>query len=185
MNTRYLGDSFDIVKRFLCETLRGLGYEVFIDPMFTGTWEKEELAFYRLLGVEHIREWTSAKSPSALLLDPDTGVNEKGGETHVAFDRIDSEAHAHEIVFAFDQSFSRQANTPALIQKILKKKLKILISRGCHGFYCNSHARFLFAARDAHRLTALTERLQELGLPASNLVPYIQRIAKPKVNGGL
>jgi len=45
MNRKWLGDSFDIVKRFFLENLRTLGYHVVVDPMFTGEWkpcEKEE-----------------------------------------------------------------------------------------------------------------------------------------------
>jgi hypothetical protein len=38
MRPEFLGDSYDIVKRFFCETLRSLGYTVYIDPRFTGDW---------------------------------------------------------------------------------------------------------------------------------------------------
>jgi len=42
VNTKYLGDSYDLVKRFFCRELKNLGYQVVADPMFTGSWTDEE-----------------------------------------------------------------------------------------------------------------------------------------------
>jgi hypothetical protein len=42
MRPEFLGDSFDIVKRFFGETLRSLGYTVYIDPLFSGDWSGKE-----------------------------------------------------------------------------------------------------------------------------------------------
>ena len=50
MNPDFLGDSYDLVKRFFCHELTALGYVVVIDPMFTGTWNEREQDFYRLIG---------------------------------------------------------------------------------------------------------------------------------------
>ena len=107
MHPAYLGDSYDIVKRFFCEALRRLGYTVYIDPMFTGEWSGEETAFYRFLGVERFTAAFAGSSLTALFLDPDTGVNRKGSRSHVSYERVVSEAQQHKIVFAFDQGFSR------------------------------------------------------------------------------
>ncbi len=166
MNPRYLGDSFDIVKRFFCKTIKGLGYDVFIDPMLTGKWEGEELTFYRFLGVRHVREWSSGKRSSALFVDPDTGVNEQGDRKHVSFDRLASELETHALVFAFDESFSHGADAG----KVIRGKLDAMSVRGCHGLYYNSHARFLFVAQEAARLVLLRRRLHKLGMPAPKLV---------------
>src|SRR5438105_12911443 len=107
MHSDYLGDSYDIVKRFFCEALRRLGYTVCIDPMFTGEWSGQETAFYRFLGVEPSASTPTPSALTALFLDPDTGVNQKGSRKHASFERIVSEAQKHKIVFAFDQGFSR------------------------------------------------------------------------------
>jgi len=167
MNPCYLGDSFDIVKRFFCKTVKGLGYDVFIDPMLTGKWEeKKEITFYRFLGVRHVREWSSRKRPSALFGDPDTGVKKQRSSKHVSFDKLASELETHTLVFAFDQSFSHGADAG----KVIRGKLDAMRARGCHGLYYNSHARFLFVAQQAARLALLRQRLHKLGMPASRLV---------------
>ena len=36
MNPKFFGDSYDLVKRFLCAELHVVGYCVTVDPMFTG-----------------------------------------------------------------------------------------------------------------------------------------------------
>ena len=166
MNPRYLGDSFDIVKRFFCETIKGLGYEVFIDPMFTGKWGEEVSTFYRFLSIRHVRELSSGKQPSALFLDPDTGVNERGSRRHVSFDRLASELETHALVFAFDQAFSRQVD----LRKVIRTKLEAMSARGCYGLYYDSHARFLFVTKEASGIVVLSQRLHNLGIPASRLV---------------
>ncbi len=84
MRPEFLGDSYDIVKRFFCETLRSLGYMIYIDPLFTGDWSGQEATFYRFLGVEPLAGVKPASAPTALFLDPDTGVNKKGSASHVS-----------------------------------------------------------------------------------------------------
>jgi hypothetical protein len=166
MNASYLGDSFDIVKRFLCEVLKSLGYEVFIDPMFTGEWKEEKSAFFKFLGVEPVCTKLSYRSCSALLVDPDTGVNQTGGLKHVSFDRLIFELEQHALVLAFDQSFSREANK----REAIRRKLDAVSKRGCHGLYYDSHASFLFVSHDVTRLARLRKHLLELGIPAGRLV---------------
>jgi len=168
MNLQYLGDSFDIVKRFLCGALATLGYEVFIDPMFTDVWGAHEPAFYRFLGVKNVCEHSSAIVPSALFLDPDTGVRETSGPKHTSFDRIAAELEHYAVVFSFDQSFPRQADPKT--KTMIQEKLAALTLRDCHGLYYDSHARFLFAARDAQRIQQLRQGLSEAGLPLFRLI---------------
>jgi len=166
MNPLYLGDSFDIVKRFFCGVLRNLGYAVYIDPMFTGEWSGEDEAFGKFLGATHILHRDPAKSKTALFFDPDTGVRATPTTAHVSFDRLAQTLGDHAIVFAFDQSFSR--NTAPREQ--MTQKLAEMRSRNCHGFYYDSHARFLFVSRDDDSLRELESHLCGLGLPAFRLL---------------
>jgi hypothetical protein len=167
MNPKFFGDSYDLVKRFFCLELLALGYAVTVDPMFTGEWNGAEGDFYHLLGVEAGRQAPSSSSRRrALFLDPDTGVNAAGGKQHVSFDRLVHETEGFELVFSFDQSFSRQADPGSA----LREKLAALRARGCHAMYYESHARFLFAARARHPIDELREHLVSLGLPASRLI---------------
>ena len=166
MNPKYLGDSYDLVKRFFCRELSLLGYSVAVDPMFTGAWSANEQEFYRLIGAEPIAGERTTSTRAALFLDPDTGINEKGGGKHASFDRLAQEAASYELVFAFDQSFSRQCKP----EKVMREKLSALRSRGCHGMFYDSHARFVFVATERHALHELQLQLLSLGLPASRLL---------------
>jgi hypothetical protein len=179
MRPEFLGDSYDIVKGFFCETLRSLGYAVYIDPLFTGDWSGQETTFYRFLGVEPYVGTKPAFGSTALFLDPDTGVNEKGSSSHVSYERLINEAKNHSIVFAFDQAFSRAGETGPKLQA----KLDQLTQRGCAALYYASHAHFLFISCERQRLDKLRGELLSRGLPASRLVeaapnPSIERDAR-------
>ena len=70
MNPAYLGDSYDVVKRFFCESARSAGYAVYVDPMFTGDWSARQRAlFLRFLGAQELGP-VVPQSPAALLVDP-------------------------------------------------------------------------------------------------------------------
>jgi hypothetical protein len=166
MHPAYLGDSYDIVKRFFCEALCRLGYTVYIDPMFTGEWSGQETAFYRFLGVEQLTSASAVSSSTALFLDPDTGVNRKGSRSHVSYERIVGEAQKHKIVFAFDQGFSRgMAPEPQI-----REKIEAIAALGCSAIYYNSHARFLFVSRAVSDLHTLRDELVSRGLPGSRFI---------------
>jgi hypothetical protein len=110
MNQSFLGDSYDLVKRFFCFELSALGYKVVVDPMFTGAWEgREREEFYSLIGIAIDATAPPRSGRTALFVDPDTGIKQKGSKQHVSFDRLAMEASSHALVFSFDQSFSRQA----------------------------------------------------------------------------
>lgn len=166
MRPEFLGDSYDLVKRFFCETLRSLGYSVFIDPLFTGTWSGQEKTFYRFLGVETLKGVLPIVAPAALFLDPDTGLNEKRSQRHVSFNRLVTEIKKYSLVFVFDQSISRNRDK----RSILEEKLEDLGKLGCPAFYYSSHANFVFASNEAERLQRLQEKLLSLGLPGFRLI---------------
>jgi hypothetical protein len=166
MNPEHFGDSFDFVKRFFINELRVLGYEVTIDPMLTGNWNGSELDFFRLIGAEPQKLATSDNSKAALFLDPDIGVKVKGGKQHVSYTRLATEASTYDLVFTFDQSFSR-AEAIALI---MQSKLDELGQLGLHAMYYDSHAKFLFVSKQTDLLADLRAHLVDLGLPATRLL---------------
>lgn len=144
MHPNYLGDSYDIVKRFFCAELAHLGYEIQIDPLFTGNWSEKEIdQFFRLVGGHRHALRQANPAPVALFLDPDTGVHRRHGPKHVSLDRIADDTMRHELVFSFDQSFSRQSRP----LDVMSEKLDALSVKGVRGLYYDSHARFLFASR--------------------------------------
>lgn len=164
MNPQWFGDSFDIVKRFFVENLSVIGYRVVVDPMLTGEWNGLEHNFYKFLKAHPLAEKSNAKS--ALLLDPDTGVGRNKSKQHVTIKCIADHLLHHDVVFSFDQSFSRGGSATGEI----KEKLVLLHESGNHGFYYDSHARFLFAAKSVETLNQVEQQLLSTGLPSSRLV---------------
>lgn len=167
MNPSFLGDSYDLVKRFFCVELSALGYKVLVDPMFTGAWKgRERDLFFSLIRVAMDTTAPPHLARTALFVDPDIGVNHKGGIKHVSFDRLALEASSHAVVFSFDQSFSRQAQP----MEVMKRKLSALKDRNCHAMYYNSHACFLFVSKQENPLRELRTHLVSLGLPTERLL---------------
>lgn len=164
MNPKWFGDSFDIVKRFFAFSLRDLDYDVFVDPMLTGEWDGDEERLYRFLGMRPVEEYRS--SESAIFLDPDTGIGANASARHTTISKIFDLLGTHEIVFSFDQSFSRgDAHLPQM-----QAKLTRLSELGASGFYFDSHARFLFASLESERLTSIQNHFESLGLPGARFV---------------
>jgi hypothetical protein len=161
----YFGDSYDLVKRFFCRELSSLGYTVSVEAMFTGEWSGAETQFFKLIGAAPLAANLAPKDRTAVFVDPDTGVHGKVSLHHVSLSRLVELSAHHPLVFAFDQSFSRQAKFP----ESLHAKLAKLEELGAHGMYYNSHARFLFVARVLGTLERLKAHLVGLGLPSSRL----------------
>lgn len=164
MNPKWFGDSYDIVKRFFALSLQDLNYDVFIDPMFTGEWDCMEDEWYDFLRMRPLDEYRD--SESALFLDPDTGIGRTASPKHTTISSIAALLEIHQIVFSFDQSFSRGSDPLAQMER----KLKTLAENGAVGFYFDSHARFLFASRSDQRISSLQRHLEGIGLPPSRFV---------------
>jgi hypothetical protein len=132
--------------------------------MLTGEWDGVEHDFYQFLKAYPLNEKSSSKS--ALLLDPDTGIGRKRSKQHVTIKCIADQLLHHDVVFSFDQSFPRGGNAR---DKIIEK-LMLLQETGNHGFYYNSHARFLFAAKSIKILGEVEQQLLASGLPTGRLL---------------
>ena len=164
MNPHWFGDSFDIVKRYFIENLKIIGYQVVVDPMLTGEWQGVEDRFYHFLGALPLCREAGEKT--ALFLDPDTGIGKKDTAQHITINTISLHLENYEIVFSFDQSFSRGVSATDK----MKEKLGELERAGHVGFYYDSHARFLFSANDTATLCAVEQQLLLTGLPANRLL---------------
>ncbi len=165
MNPAWLGDSYDVVKRFLLGLAGQTGYELYVDPMFTGDPSPAERdAFLSFVGAE-LAPQANPPRRSALLIDPDTGISRKS-QRHVALDEIAARCHSYELLIVFDQSFSRSHHS---ITK-MGEKLSALFALGVSGFYYDSHARFLLCSRSEEALKAFHAHLLATGLPKRRLV---------------
>lgn len=100
------------------------------------------------------------------MLDPDTGIRKKKSKQHVTIKCIADKLLHYDVVFSFDQSFSRGGSA---VEQI-REKLVLLQETGNYGFYYDSHARFLFAAKSIETLGEVEQQLLELGLPVSRIV---------------
>ena len=166
MNREWFGDSYDIVKRYFVGLMKELGYSVYIEPMFTGEWGGAEDRFFEFIGAWPIGLNEESDAPSALLLDPDTGVGKKSTPQHVTIEGLVTQLDRHNVVISFDQSFSR--GIPAADQ--MKSKLASLAAKGKCAFYYDSHARFLFVGRTVEETNRVIAKLLEKGLPENRVV---------------
>lgn len=168
MKYKFFGDSYDIAKRFFVSNVSEIGYHVFVDPMFTDEWNDLENKFYKLIGALPLDSQIINNNKTALFLDPDTGVNTNSKTTkkHISIREISKHLEEHEIVFLFDQSFSRNNDFTAQMYK----KLDSLKSMGAIGFYYRSHACFLFCAKSYEVLNNLKKQLIRVGLPEERLI---------------
>jgi hypothetical protein len=164
MNQTGFGDSFDIVKRFFIETVKGNGYSVYADPMFTGAW-RSETDFFRFIGAQKVNGAAVVK-PSALFVDPDAGIGNRPSKRHTTIPALVEKLRDHDLVFAFDQAFSRAFRGRAQ----MLRKLDTLERLQAHGFYYDAHARFLFCSRSPAHLRSMKRALVRTGLPDSRIV---------------
>lgn len=169
MREKYLGDSYDVVKRFWAERLAEIAPLV-AHPRFIPSALRSrfvELTTIPILGGDRQPE------SFGLFLDPDTGIplpsaSSPGASiSHapISFIRDAFEVFAPRYLICFDQSHDRNAGLSKAEQRA--QKCAALAGMGIPSFYYVSHAPFLFAAKDGTGLEAVRARLIASGIPAS------------------
>jgi hypothetical protein len=166
MNPMWFGDSYDIVKRFFVSEIRNMGYEVYVDPMFTGDPSEVRDKFLTFIGADIKPDNTSPAEQSAIFLDPDTGIGKRRSKKHITIVDYVEFLDSYTIVFSYDQSFSYSKNHKAEMMV----KLRDLHTLGGIGFYYDSHAKFLFGSKSAEVVDSLKEHLKEIGLPSFRII---------------
>jgi hypothetical protein len=164
----YLGDSYDLVKRFWSESLRSVA------PLYAH-WRFVPAGIrQRYTAVTTIPVLDSDKLPDGpfgLLLDPHTGIplpTESPVEASASHAPLGFIAQATATLrpaymICFDQSYSRRHELTK--QEQLERKRDFLQGKGIGSFYYHSHAPFLFMADRAESLSAVKRRLVALGVP--------------------
>lgn len=165
MNPDYLGDSYDVVKRFFCHELKNLGYATYADNRFKESWENHTRKKF-LKFINAVPEEAAPPLRTALFLDPDTGINQTGGTRHISLEQIAQKSEQFDLVFCFDQAFSRNRNK----REQQDIKLRSLTAYGYTAMYYDSHACFLFCARQADAILELRNHLENIGMPDWRLV---------------
>jgi len=167
MRGKYLGDSYDLVKRFWAEKLLPIA-PLYAHPKFVPEPIREE--YETVTSIPMLVLESVPKAPFGILLDPDTGIPLPGTPkpatvTHAtlpfivdAFERLQPK-----YVICFDQSYHRQHELSRERQR--QTKMKFLNKCGFASFYYVSHAPFLFAAKSTVGLAEIYTRLVALGIP--------------------
>jgi len=174
MKQAYLGDSYDIVKRFWAESLRSIAplyaHARFIPHTLRATYTA--MTAIPVFDPSHEKPDTQF----GVLLDPDTGVplpsevastTATVGHTPLNFIIRVFEEYSPLYLICFDQSYHRMEGFDRKSQRA--KKIAYLVERDLSAFYYVSHAPFLFVARNSKSLDTIRLRLLHLGIPESRL----------------
>ena len=172
MQQEYLGDSYDLVKRFFCQVLDSIAplhaYPKFVPAAIRDSYTT--VTGIPILGPNPHR-------PVGILLDPDTGIplpaESLDGATiqHVSLPFIamlNTELRPRYMI-CFDQSYHRKHELNREQQR--EKKREYLRTRGLSAFYYVSHAPFLFTAHELSVLCSIINRLVSAGIPRSRFEP--------------
>jgi hypothetical protein len=172
MKQNFLGDSYDIVKRFWAESLRPVA-PLYAHPTFVPKTMRREYSAMTTIPILDINEG-KPNSPFGILLDPDTGIPLPSESTlrhatasHAPLDfiiRVVRECTPYYLV-CFDQSHHRVQGFSREAQR--KKKITYLSENCLFASYYVSHAPFLFVASSSDRLSAILQRMSSIGLPPS------------------
>jgi hypothetical protein len=168
MHEQYLGDSFDILKRFwvhlLSPTASMLAHPRFIPRDL-------QIRFTQLTGAPIFDPNSPPRTAYSLLLDPHTGiplpqaVNQNLRVSHAPIDFIASLFNDSALAFiaCFDQTTKREPGISLVDQ--LDRKREQLLTHKISSFYYVSHAPFLFASRSPETLTAIRQSMIDAGIP--------------------
>lgn len=170
MREKYLGDSFDLVKRFWADSLSVIAPLMAHDRFIP----KDLRARYSLLISMPI--YDPASPPAArfgLLLDPHTGIpvpEHKMIEATIehaplAFIVRELRRLRPAYMVCFDQGNDWRHELDAEAQR--ESKRAYLSTQGIPSFYYRSHAPFLFLANTEPELRTVRERLIAVGIPES------------------
>lgn len=184
MRMQFLGDSYDVVKRFLLRTVAPEAKWIAF-PMFTHEVAAGDIAaFEAFLGVSVASPHAITKSTdrathlSALtnhryaFLDPDTGVKLKPSNGASAVKYVFGpelvslcKQNRDRLLLVFDQSVPRGKE-----RKAVAAKLTYFRERGLHGFAYLSHACFLVLSGSESVCRAARKHLLASHLPKARLV---------------
>ena len=182
MREEFLGDSYDIVKRFWASSLRPIAplsaHPHFVPAEMRAAFKKTTSVPVLELDPPVGKHGAVAKGAKivypegdfGLLLDPDTGIpltaDHATNRVHCSVDFIASLFGAHAnltYVICFDQSHDRNHALKGLRQ--MEKKRELITAAGLSSFFYKSHARFFFVTRDEATLAKIRKRLSTAGIP--------------------
>jgi hypothetical protein len=173
----YLGDSYDIVKRFWAESLHPVA-PLYAHPRFVPAGIRTR--YTALTSIPVLDTDKLPEDPFGLLLDPHTGIPlpaESPTEAIASHAPLPFIVQVNErlrptYMICFDQSYHRRHGFKRREQ--LEKKREFLQGAGISSIYYDPHAPFLFMAGKAENLTAVRSCLVSLGVPQERFVLRVE-----------
>ena len=170
MQRKYLGDSYDAVKRLWRDLLLNTA-PLHADGRFIEANLRDD--FTNLTGIPILAD--PYPKCYSILNDPDTGIrlpgeqNQAEGRTHIAITSILKQLQASAVlcVITFDQSYYRHSPLDQFQQR--RAKMQNVEQGGSKAFFYVSHAPFLFAFRDSASLNQVRQILTNAGMPLARL----------------
>jgi hypothetical protein len=170
MKREFLGDSYDLVKRFWAENLSSIA-PVYADERFVPKDIRNDYTQMTRIPIFH----DLVTHPFAIFLDPCTGIPRvtntarKPTKMYAPLPFIIEvfEKRHPEFLVCFDQSFGFNDNK----EVCMEVKMDVLISKGLCAFYYISHANFLFASESPGIIASIKKQLISLGIPDERLRP--------------
>lgn len=170
MKKKYLGDSYDAVKRLWQEVFSDWAL-LLAEPRFIPADIRKD--FTALTRIPMLTEHRPATY--SIFNDPDTGIrlpnreNQREGATHIKLSTIAKQLRSPAVrcVVTFDQSHLREPGFPLSEQR--KAKIMWLRQERLYAFYYVSHASFLFAFSGQTDMETLRKRLLHIGIPEYRL----------------
>jgi hypothetical protein len=166
---KYLGDSYDAVKRLWQQVFSELA-PLFAEPQFVP--EEIQSEFTLLTQIPLLT--TPRPRVFSIFNDPDTGIRLPGrdqteGRTHVSLSTIFQQLtnSAVRCVITYDQSDYRDSGLNLSAQR--DAKMQWLAGKRVASFYYVSHAPFLFAFPIAAVMNEAKLLLRKTGIPATRL----------------
>jgi len=176
VHKQYLGDSYDVVKRFWAESFRSIA-PLYAHSRFVPLGIRDQYVSLTAIPILDSPPMT----PFGILLDPDTGIplpkesTEQATAKHAPLRfivEINEELRPTYLI-CFDQSYHRKHLLTREEQR--EEKRKYLRDHQLNSFYYVSHAPFLFLSREAEALEAIRAKLSLLGIPSCRLEPSENR----------
>lgn len=164
MHQDFLGDSYDLVKRFWAENLSSIA-PIYTHDRFVPEEIRRDYAQITRLPIFN----SSVVHPFAIFLDPCTGIPAPTrGARNPTMKRapipfiVDVFEKLHpRFLICFDQAFGFNEDK----ESCMKEKMNMLTTNGLCAFYYTSHANFLFVAESAAVTNSLRKLLLNLGIP--------------------
>lgn len=173
MNEGFLGDSYDMVKRFWWEQLRPIA-PLYAHHRFVPVPIRDR--YVSLTGIPILAP--DQPAPFGILLDPHTGIplpSEAPRRVSLAHAPLDflvalSAERSPNYLICFDQAHDRREGA-APREAQWAAKVDYLRRAGLAAFYYVSHSPFLFAAPDPRVLRDIRGRLTAVGIPGKRFRP--------------